>query len=105
LPAAPITVPGKNPAAPGGAARGRKGLGWPTVKKVLTNICYLCGKPLAAPTNVDHPVMKQIFAPQIRRQHNVSQLITFDVHKACNSAYQHDEDYFVRTLSRLHAGR
>src|ERR1700730_12467288 len=68
------------------------------MKKVQTTICYLCGKPLLPPTNVDHPVMQQIFAPEMRRRHNVSQLITFDVHKACNTAYQSDEDYFVRAL-------
>jgi hypothetical protein len=60
-------------------------------------ICYLCGKPLAPPTNFDHPVMQQIFAPEIRRRHNL-QLITFPVHVACNAAYKKDEDYFVRTL-------
>jgi hypothetical protein len=68
------------------------------MKKVAITICYLCGKPLCPPTNVDHPVMKQLFAPEIRQKHNVSQLITFDVHKACNTAYQSDEDYFVRSL-------
>jgi hypothetical protein len=68
------------------------------MKKVETTICYLCGKPLVPPTNVDHPVMQQIFAPEIRRKHNVSKLITFDVHQTCNTAYQSDEDYFVRSL-------
>ena len=65
------------------------------MKKVLTNICYLCGKPLGPPTNADHPVMQQLFAP---RKYNISKLLTLDVHKSCNTAYKHDEDYFVRTL-------
>jgi hypothetical protein len=47
---------------------------------------------------VDHPVMQQLFAPDIRRKHNVSKLITFNTHQACNAAYQSDEDYFVRSL-------
>jgi hypothetical protein len=68
------------------------------MKKVGTTICYLCGKPLNPPTNVDHPVMKQLFAPELRRKHNISQLVTFDVHEACNTAYKSDEDYFVRSL-------
>ncbi|SRR5260370_13391288 len=68
------------------------------MKKVKTTICYLCGKPLVPPTNMDHPVMQQIFAPEIRRKHNVSKLITFEVHQDCNTAYKNDEDYFVRTL-------
>jgi hypothetical protein len=68
------------------------------VKKVTTTICYICGKPLAPPINADHPVMQQLFAPEIRRKYNVSQLITLDVHRACNTAYKDDEDYFVRTL-------
>jgi hypothetical protein len=68
------------------------------MKKVQTTICYLCGKPLSPPTNVDHPVMQQIFAPEIRQRYNVSKLITFDVHEACNTAYRSDEDYFVKSL-------
>ena len=68
------------------------------MKKALTNICYLCGKPLVPPTNADHPVMQQLFAPEIRRKYNISKLLTLDVHKSCNTAYKHDEDYFVRTL-------
>src|SRR5215831_3142276 len=68
------------------------------MKKVLTNICYLCGKPLGPPTNADHPVMQQLFAPEIRRKYNISKLLALDVHKSCNTAYKHDEDYFVRTL-------
>src|SRR5262249_33265072 len=68
------------------------------MKKILTSTCYLCAKPLTPPTNADHPVMQQLFAPEIRRKYNISQLLTLDVHKACNTAYKRDEDYFVRTL-------
>jgi hypothetical protein len=48
--------------------------------------------------------MQQLFAPKIRRKYNVSQLITLDAHQACNSAYQDDEDYFVRTLTPFARG-
>jgi hypothetical protein len=68
------------------------------VKKVTSTLCYLCGKPLTPPINADHPVMQQLFAPEIRRKYNVSQLITLDVHKACNTAFKDDEDYFTRSL-------
>jgi len=68
------------------------------MKKILTSTCYLCAKPLTPPTNADHPIMQQLFAPEIRRKYNISQLLTLDVHKACNTAYKRDEDYFVRTL-------
>src|ERR1700733_2527330 len=68
------------------------------MKKLETSTCYLCGKPLSHPMNVDHPVMQQLFAPKIRRKHNVSKLITLDVHQACNTGYHSDEDYFVRSL-------
>ena len=68
------------------------------VKKVATTTCYLCGKPLIPPINADHPVMQQLFAPEIRRTHNLAKLITLDVHRACNTAYKADEDYFVRSL-------
>jgi len=68
------------------------------MKKVETTICYLCGKPLCPPTNKDHPVMQQIFAPEIRKKHKITKLLTLDVHKACNTAYKNDEEYFVHTL-------
>jgi len=63
------------------------------MKKLSTTVCYLCGKPLVPSTNVDHPIMQQIFAPEIRRKHNISRLI-----QSCNTSYKRDEDYFVRTL-------
>jgi hypothetical protein len=74
------------------------------MKKVQTTICYLCGKLLCPPKDVDHPVGQQIFPPEIRRKHNLSQLITLDVHKACNTAYHSDEDYFVRSLMPFASG-
>src|SRR5260370_39749494 len=60
-------------------------------------MCDPCGNQLVPPINADHPVMQQLFAPEIRRKYS-PQLITLDVHKACNTAYKNDEDYFVRTL-------
>ena len=74
------------------------------MKKILTNTCYLCGKPLAPPINADHPVLRQLFAPDIRRKYNISKLLTLDVHKSCNTGYKRDEDYFVRTLTPFARG-
>lgn len=59
--------------------------------------CYLCGRPLSAPTSVDHVPPKQLFAPSVRKAHDL-QLFTIPTHTACNTAYQRDEDYFVHTL-------
>lgn len=33
-----------------------------------------------------------------RCRYNLSRLITCEVHELCNTAYKHDEDYFVHTL-------
>lgn len=64
-------------------------------------ICYLCGKPLAAPTSRDHVPPKQFFANDIRKSHNLSKLLTLEVHAACNHGHHLDEDYFVASLSPL----
>lgn len=77
--------------------RGKSDIG-ALVKKIATTTCYLCGKPLSPPMNADHPVMRQLFAPEIRRARRLTQLIILDVHEACNTAYQPDEDYFVHSL-------
>jgi hypothetical protein len=34
----------------------------------------------------------------VRRAHNLSKLLTAEVHKECNKSYQSDEEYFVYTL-------
>lgn len=61
------------------------------------SLCYLCGKPLAHPTSVDHVPPRQLYAKAVRREHNPN-LLTIPVHAACNRSFQHDEDYFVNTL-------
>ena len=67
-------------------------------------VCYLCSNDLALePTDVDHVPGQQFFAPAIRKAHG-PQLLTIEVHKACNRAYKSDEDYFVQTLVPLARG-
>lgn len=61
-------------------------------------LCYLCGRPLTAPTSADHVPLKQLYAKDIRTKH-APNLLTIEVHKDCNSSFQHDEDYFVNTLA------
>lgn len=66
--------------------------------------CYLCGRPLSHPTTKDHCPPLTLFARQIRKQYNTSQLITKPVHKACNDSYHLDEQYFKATLVPLAPG-
>lgn len=61
-------------------------------------LCYLCGQKLAPPVTRDHVPMQQLWAPELRKKHAPLRLLTVPVHKACNSAYQLDEDYFIKTL-------
>ena len=60
--------------------------------------CYLCGRPLSCPTSRDHCPPLALFSPEIRRQHDLSQLITIRVHTDCNASYQYDEEYFKATM-------
>jgi len=71
--------------------------------KELTT-CYLCGKALHAPTNKDHVPMRQLWTPELRAIYKPLVLLTIPVHKACNSAFQMDEDYFLATLMPFFAG-
>ena len=61
-------------------------------------VCYLCGEPLASPTNADHVPPRQLYAKEIRKKHSPN-LLTIEVHTDCNQSFQHDEDYFVNTLA------
>ncbi len=71
--------------------------------KLKTVLCYLCGKPLSEPTNVDHIPMKQLWTPEIRKTHGPN-LQTRRVHRQCNSDYQLDENYFLATILPLAKG-
>jgi hypothetical protein len=61
-------------------------------------ICYLCGQVMHADTerlNSDHVPPKRIFAKEVRRQHNPSQMPELPTHEACNTGAERDEAYFV----------
>ncbi len=64
----------------------------------LGSLCYICGKPLVAPTSSDHVPPRQLYPSEIRKAH-APNLLTIAVHDHCNRSYQHDEDYFVNTLA------
>ena len=68
--------------------------------------CYLCGHPLSPPDNSsdDHCPPRTLFAPEIRKRHNLSQLITIPVHKDCNASYMRDEEYFKATMAPFASG-
>ena len=63
-------------------------------------ICYLCGKELQLKEELDddHIPMRQLYAQQIRKNHNPN-LLTIKTHCLCQKAYQSDEDYFVSTFA------
>jgi hypothetical protein len=64
-----------------------------------TQPCYLCGLPLAKPTNRDHyPPRQFFFAARVIAEKGNLQFKTHPVHVACNTAYKKDEDYFVQTF-------
>ena len=44
---------------------------------------------------------KQFFAPRLRVSENLSQLVTVPAHRACNKAYEKDEEYFAWALVPL----
>jgi hypothetical protein len=51
----------------------------------------------------DHVPPRQFYADAIRKTHRPN-LLTITVHRACNLAYQFDEDYFVNTLAPFARG-
>jgi len=60
--------------------------------------CYLCGEALSAPINRDHVPPRRFFAPELRKQFKVTELITLPTHVSCNERWRLDEEYFVHTL-------
>ena len=60
--------------------------------------CYLCGEALSAPINRDHVPPRRFFAPELRKQFNLAELITLPTHVSCNERWRLDEEYFVHTL-------
>ena len=71
-------------------------------KKPVT-ICYLCGKQIRKKKekSKDHVPPKHIFPSEIRRSHNLSELLTLPTHKKCNAKYREDEEYFVASAGTI----
>jgi hypothetical protein len=66
--------------------------------------CYLCGAPLRPPQNSDHVPLRGLIAPAITQKHNLDRLLTIPVHKACNTAFSRDEEYFLASLMPFSRG-
>jgi hypothetical protein len=79
-------------------------MGEAKVKRLKHTHCYLCGKPLGEPVSQDHVPPQLFFPKDLRRKHNISDLLTIPVHAACNLSYQLDEEYFVHTLLPMTRG-
>src|SRR3972149_9929406 len=67
---------------------------------VLADICYLCGRPLDNDIDNDHVPPRQFYSKEIRGANNPNLLI-LRTHRACNSSYQSDEEYFIHTFAPL----
>ena len=68
------------------------------IRREKPTLCYLCGHPLSGLTSKDHCPPKALFAEEIRKRHDLSQLITIRVHMDCNASYTRDEEYFQATM-------
>ena len=68
------------------------------IRREKPTLCYLCGHPLSRLTSKDHCPPKALFAEEIRKRHDLSQLITILVHMDCNASYSPDEEYFQATM-------
>jgi hypothetical protein len=66
-------------------------------KREDAGLCYLCGQPLAKPINRDHVPPKQLLPKSLRRLYRI-RMNTLPVHTGCNTAYKHDEEYFIQLL-------
>jgi hypothetical protein len=76
-------------------------MGEAKAKRLSIKDCYLCGKPLMGPVNVDHVPPKLFFPDELRKGLN---LLTIPTHVACNEVWRMDEEYFVHTLVPLARG-
>ncbi len=68
------------------------------------SLCYLCGKPIDDEPSADHVPPQQLYAPRIRRAHNLDRLVTLPTHAACNEGFGKDEEYFTWSLVPLAGG-
>lgn len=64
-----------------------------------SRLCYLCGRSIAPAdqSNKDHVPPQRFFGRKLRKALG-PRLNTLRTHRACNSAYREDEEYFVLAL-------
>jgi hypothetical protein len=65
--------------------------------------CYLCCLAIEVDSSRDHVPPKQLYVRSVRLAHSPN-LYTLPTHRACNQAFQFDEDYFVNSLAPFSAG-
>ncbi len=53
---------------------------------------------------MDHVPPRQFYASSLRRELNLSQLVTIPAHGVCNRSFERDEEYFTWSLSPLAVG-
>ena len=70
----------------------------------MPDTCYLCGTQIESDSSMDHVPPKQFYASSLRRNLNLSQLVTLPVHGVCNKSFESDEAYFMWSLSPLAVG-
>ncbi len=65
--------------------------------------CYLCGNDIAkSDESRDHVPARLVFPESLRQKYNFDDLITLPTHRACNTSYSRDEEYFRVSLG-VHA--
>mgnify|MGYP001614184528 CR=1 FL=1 len=71
-------------------------------KPKLAPTCYLCNKRIEGePISRDHVPPEQLYATVYKKKDIAKNLFTLQSHAACNTAFQHDEDYFVMSMGPL----
>src|SRR5688500_6208621 len=70
----------------------------------MPETCYLCGTSIDSDESKDHLPPKQFYAASLRRDLNLSRLVTIPAHGACNRSFEQDEEYFTWSLSPLAVG-
>lgn len=70
----------------------------------MPDLCYLCRHQIVSDASMDHVPPKQFYASSLRRELNLSGLVTIPAHGACNKSFARDEEYFTWSLSPLAVG-
>ena len=67
------------------------------------SICVSLGESLVGDVDDDHVPPRQLHAKELRKTYGLN-LLTIPTHRACNRAFQLDEEYFVHSLAPVAPG-